>query len=232
MSSILVLGSKPAPALPPSGAFDQLACANGSGVSAARLGLPTPSLTLMSAILSSGIESGRQTLSALRGLATNELHFFPRPPKATRLHKQLAQPLLALRTRPAALKRHLRAVDYRYQRFVDHDYAYFQGLIDRLCDGDTKVSRQLRHKQPSTGLMTILLALSRSDQVIIAGFSFELTHAYDDNPEIAERGTRASRHADTDITILRCLGKRYPDLRTSEPVVAENTGIPIYTDTT
>jgi hypothetical protein len=227
MSAILVLGSKPDPALPPAAAFDRLACANGSGASAARLGLPEPTLTVMSAILTSGIESGRQTLNALRGHATGELHFFPRPPKAARLSKQLAQPLVAWRTRPGYLKRRLAALDYRYQRFIDHGYGFYQDLLDRLCPNDNQVQRQIDRKQPSTGLMTILLALSRSDQVIIAGFSFELTHAYDHNPEIDERGTKASRHADTDITILRCLRDRFPGLTTSEPVVAESTGIPL-----
>jgi len=230
MSAFLVLGSKPEPALPSAAAFEQLACANGSGVSALKYGLPVPTLTLMSAILCSGIESGRQTLSALRGMSTDELHFFPRPPKATRLNKQIAQPLLALRTGRWYLKRCLRAMDYRYDRFVDHDYGFFHGLVTRLCDDDPVVLEQMRQKQPSTGLMTILLALSRSEQVIIAGFSFELTHAYDHNPEIDERGTQASRHADTDITILRCLSRRYPGLTTTEQAVADNTGIPFYTE--
>jgi hypothetical protein len=230
MSAILVLGSKPEPALPPASAYDRLACANGSGASAAKLGLPEPALTVMSAILTSGIESGRQTLTALRGLTTDELHFFPRPPKASRLRKRLAQPLVAWRTRPSELKKRLQAVDYRYRRFVDHDYGFYQGMIDQLCADDVEVTRQMQCKQPSTGLITILLALSRSERVIVAGFSFELTHAYDRNPEIDQRGTRASRHADTDITILRCLSRRYPGLTTSEAVVSENTSIPIFTE--
>jgi len=227
---MLVLGSKPEPVLPPRAAFAALACANGSGVSAAKYQLPQPTLTLMSAILSSGIESGRQTLNALRGLGTDELHFFPRPPKATTLVRQLRQPLLALRTRPAVLRGRLQAVDYRYRRFIEHDYGFFHRLVMQLCEQDAEVVAQMRRKQPSTGLMTILMALARNERVIIAGFSFELTHAYDHNPEIDERGTHASRHADTDITILRCLSRRYPQLSTTEPAVAENTGIPFYTE--
>ena len=230
MSTMLVLGSKPAPTLPPTVSFDQLACANGSGISAARLGLPSPTLTVMSATLSSGIQSGRQTLNAMRGLSTDELHFFPRPPKATRLYKSVTRPLIALRARPATLKRQLRAVDYHYQRFIDHNYDFYQQMLDKYCGDSTEVHQQLRAKQPSTGLMTILLALSRSTQVIIAGFSFELTHAYDRNPDITARGSKVSRHANTDITILKCLNAAFPGLRTSEPVVARHTGIPIYTD--
>ena len=47
------------------------------------------------------------------------------------------------------------------------------------------------------------------------------------NPEIAERGTRASRHAPTDITVMRSLARCRSDLVTSEPVVAEAVGLPL-----
>src|SRR5690606_35619523 len=70
MTTLLVLGSKPDPALPPRSDVDAVACANASGRSAADLGLPSPVLTAMSAVLTSGQPSGRHSLRALRGLRT------------------------------------------------------------------------------------------------------------------------------------------------------------------
>lgn len=236
-NAILVLGSKPEPALPPADAYTAVACANGSGYSANSHGLPSPEFTLMTAVLASGIASGQQSLQVLRGLHTGSLHFFPRPPAANRvtgLRRQLTRPVSSLRSRPFYLKRQLRRLDYRYDRFIDHDYGFYRQLVTGLCDQDPAILKQMAIKQPSTGLMTIALALSGSDHgqhpgrgVIISGFSFELTHAYGKNPEIDQRGTDQSRHADTDIAILRYLGRKYPQLATSEAIVSEHTGIPL-----
>ena len=71
------------------------------------------------------------------------------------------------------------------------------------------------------------LADPRFDRVIVAGMSFELTHAYGLNPEIAERGTAVSKHADTDVMVLERLARR-GNLFTTEPVVAERAGVPFW----
>ena len=71
------------------------------------------------------------------------------------------------------------------------------------------------------------LARNRYDRYVISGFSFELSHAYGRNPEIDERGTAVSAHAGTDIMVMRCLGRKFPNLYTTEPVVHERTGLPI-----
>ena len=67
MTTLLILGSKADPALPPRAAYDDLACANASGFSAARHGLPTPAYTVMTAVLTSGKAEDDHSLQALRG---------------------------------------------------------------------------------------------------------------------------------------------------------------------
>src|SRR3954466_728917 len=67
--TILVLGSKPRPALPPPSCYAALACANASGFSALGHGLPEPRLTVVSAVLGSGKDSDRHSLQAMRGLS-------------------------------------------------------------------------------------------------------------------------------------------------------------------
>jgi hypothetical protein len=68
--------------VPPRSSFDDLACANASGRSAARLGLPAPRYTVMSAILTSGRSPANDlALGALQELRTEILHFYPRPPR-------------------------------------------------------------------------------------------------------------------------------------------------------
>lgn len=231
MANLVVLGSKPEPVLPARETIDALACANASGYSAAKLGLPDPAYTLMSAILTSGIPSGRQSLAVLAGLRTDELYFFPRPPRTGRSLKATLRGMVGgWRTRPSVLRRALRRVGYRYQRMRVHEYDFFRALVEDLCDRDVDILARMAVKQPSTGLMTIALGLAsgRYRRVILSGFSFELSHAYGDNPEIAQRGTRVSRHADTDVAVLHYLASRRDDLFTSEPVVHERTGIPLF----
>lgn len=229
MTTLLVLGSKPDPALPPASDFDDLACANASGYSAARHGLPRPAFTLISAILTSGIGSGRQSLQALHGLETDGLYYFPRPSKRRKLLKRPLGLVQDFRTGPFYFRRRLRKASFTWRHFVLHDHAWYQGLVTRLCQGDEALQKQLGSKSPSTGIMTLVVGMSLGvyDRYILSGFSFELTHAYADNPEIGERGTKVSRHTPTDVRFLRHLSRTRGDIFTTEPVVHEHTGVPL-----
>jgi hypothetical protein len=228
MRTLLVLGSKPDPALPPPGSVDAVACANASGFSAARLGLPDPVFTTLSAIVTSGIASGRQSLRAMRGLRTGTLYVIPRPaPRGRSVAKRAVRRLGAVRTHPLYVRLRMRAAGFHFDRFEARSLAAWHDLVRSLCGGDPEIAERMLHKQPSTGLFAIAIGLAEGgfDRVVVAGMSFELTHAYGPNPEIAERGTAASRHADTDVAILACLARHRPDLCTSEPIVAERTGV-------
>ena len=61
-ATILVLGSKPRPILPPATTYGALACANASGFSARAHGLGAPFYTVISAVLGSGNASDRHAL--------------------------------------------------------------------------------------------------------------------------------------------------------------------------
>ena len=228
MATLLILGSKPDPVLPPLGAIDAVACANGSGFSAACHGLPTPGFTVMSAILAV-TASGQQTLEALRGLETDTLYFLPRPARGGGVRKRVARAVQDLRARPLALKARLRRAEYRYRRFVVRKPLENRLLLDHFCGHDAEVMARTRAKHPSTGVMTLLIGMSSGDydHFVLSGFSFELTHAYGDNPEIDQRGTLASRHADTDIAVLRAVVARCGRLYTTEPRVHEAAGVPL-----
>jgi hypothetical protein len=228
MSGLLVLGSKPKPALPPRASFDAVACANASGYSAATHQLPVPLFTVMSAILPA-VASGRQSLRALAGLSTETLYFFPRPTARRNRVKQLASPLSLLRMQPFYLRRVLRSVGYRYEKFVEYSHDSYDRMIMDLCDHDHRVLQQIQRKQPSTGatVLAIGLAEQQFDRYILSGFSFELTHAYANNPEIAERKSKLSRHADTDIAVMGYLARRFGNVFTTEAVVHQRAGIPL-----
>lgn len=227
---LLVLGSKPDPALPPRIAFDAVACANASGFSARAHGLPDPVYTVVTAVLTSGKASDEHSLRRLRGLRTGRL-WHVRRPKAD-AGGPLARLRAALRMRRmsvAELRRRLRALDYHYDELVSRPARYFHDLVLELCGGDPEVAAAIARKQPSTGLLAVALGLAdgRFEQVVMAGFDFTLTHAYGDNPLIAERGSAVSAHAPTDVAILRRLAALRPDLVTSEPAVHARTGLPL-----
>lgn len=223
-----MLGSKPDPALPARAEIDAVACANGSGRSAAMLGLPVPAFTAMSAVLTSGQPSGRHSLRALRGLATGTLHFLPRHDRGGSPAQRLLRRARQFRMEPAWFRLRLRAAGYRWERFSARPLADYHAMVSRLCGDDPALREQIARKQPSTGAFAVALGLEDGgfDRVVVAGMSFQLTHAYGDNPEIAARGTADSTHAETDVMVLRRLaaGGR---LFTSEPIVAARAGVPL-----
>ena len=223
---LLILGSKPDPVLPPRASYDAVGCANASGYSAAVHGLPTPRFTVMSAILPA-VESGRQSLRALAGQRTDTLYFFPRP-RAPRRLKQLTSLFSLVRMQPFYLRRMLRHNGYSYAQFVARDHGYYDHLIRELCDYDRDMLRHIDCKQPSTGAMALAIALAEQpfERYILSGFSFELTHAYGENPEIDQRRSKVSRHAETDAAVMGYLARKFGNIFTTEATVHERAGVP------
>jgi hypothetical protein len=230
MRSLLVLGSKPDPLLPPREGLDALACANASGRSAARLGLPDPTYTVMTSVLTSGHKPANDlALEALRGLRTGTLYLYPRPVSRGFLLKRLVREIRTIKVKPWYFKRKLHAINYRFDHFVSPPREFYHDLMLQLCGHDAAIAAQIRRKQPSTGMIALALGLAAAqfDRILMSGFSFEITHAYAHNPLIDQLGTTRSKHADTDILVLRCLAERHRNIYTTEPSVHERAGVPL-----
>lgn len=228
MPALLVLGSKPDPIVPLPGAFDALGCANASGRSARALGLGDPIFTVLSSVVVSGKNpSNRLALAALRGLATERLVVYPRPPYPSSLRKRVRHFDQVLRTWPVPLRIVLRRAGYHWDRIEFPPLESFLDRVRSLCGDAHEAEMAMRSKAPSTGLMAIALGLAdrRFEQVIVSGFSFEVTHAYASNPDIDARGSSASAHAYTDIALLRSFAKHDDRLATTEPIVHEACGV-------
>lgn len=230
MSTLLILGSKPDPVLPPAGMIDAVACANASGRSALEHELPEPVFTVMSTVLTSGHKPANDlALEALRGLATHTLYLYPRPESEGHLFKRLVREVKRYNVKPWYFKRRLRALDYRFAEIEAWHRDRFHDLVIGLCGGDPEVAALIEKKQPSTGVMAVALGLAdpRFDRLIMSGFSFEITHAYAHNPLIDQLGSTRSKHTETDIGILQRLAARYPRLMTTERTVHERAGLPL-----
>jgi hypothetical protein len=228
MSTLLILGSKPDPVLPPARSFDAVACANASGYSADRHGLSAPVLTAVSAVVTSGIGSGNQSLHAMRGLRTGVLYRVPQLDKPRKMKKRIKTLPVTIKSSPLFFRLRLRQSGYRWDRFIDRDTAFYLNLIDTLCRQDPRITATVAQKKPSTGVIALLLGMSLGDydRFIMSGFSFELTHAYADNPEIHERGTTLSRHTPTDLRVLRRLVELHGNIYTTEPAVNAQAAVP------
>jgi hypothetical protein len=102
-------------------------------------------------------------------------------------------------------------------------------MLAELCGHEPELVAQMRAKQPSSGMLALAIGLAWHDfeRYVLSGFSFEITHAYADNPLIAARGSAQSKHADTDIALLRHLSKRFGTIYTTEPAVNRRAGIPL-----
>lgn len=230
MAVLLVLGSKPDPIVPPRGTYADLACANASGRSAHRLGLPGPAFTVMSSVLTSGKNaSNRLALEALAGLSTRTLYYVPRPMYRNAPVKRLLNFREVTACKPRPFERALRATGYRFDAFIVKPLAFYIDLVKTLCGGDAEVEATLAKKHPSTGIVAAVVGLAKCgySQVILSGFSFEISHAYADNPLIQSRGTLASKHTDSDVAVIRSISARHGCLLTTERVVAERTGVPL-----
>ena len=225
MTTLLVLGAKPDPALPPTGSCDAVACANASGWSAARAGLPKPAYTVMTAQLTDGSDAGRMRLDSLAGLSTGNLVYYPRPHQGWRT---LLRPKLR-RMRAAVLRRELAARGYHWDRFVEHPNTWYLDRIRELCGEAPEVAAQIAAKLPSSGMVAVAMGLidGRWSRVVLAGFSFELTQASGLDPEIARRGTAASAHRDTDVLVLQRLVERGLSVVTTEHTVHAAAGVPM-----
>jgi hypothetical protein len=230
MTTLLILGSKPEPVLPPAAGFDALACANASGRSAAGLGLPDPIFTVMTSVLTSGRKAANDlALEALRGLRTGGLYLYPRPAARGPRLKRLVREIRKIKVKPWYFQRSLRSLDYRFDEFISPPLEFYHDLVLGLCGREPAIRAQIEHKQPSTGIIALAIGLESGgfDRVVMSGFSFEITHAYAHNPLIEQLGTTRSKHADTDISVLRCLVRRGLNLYTSEPAVHERAGVPL-----
>lgn len=231
MRNLLVLGSKPDPVLPAICDIDQVACANASGFSAKKHGLPDPVYTVLSAVVVAGKdEANRLALSAMQGLRTETL-FVYRPPRfKKKLLKRLYFTSVDTLLGKQIVQRRLSKAGFSAREIVFPDATFYTDVIKRLCGVDPSIEAAFSTKTASTGVVAILLGLANQtfDNVIVSGFSFQITHAYANNPLIQKRGTTASKHSDTDITLLQRLGAATGRLYTTEPVVNERCGIPIW----
>jgi hypothetical protein len=233
MTTLLVLGSKPDPALPPDGSFDALACANASGRSATKHGLPTPLFTVISAILTSGKQApNRLALEALAGLSTQTLYFYPRPLRGRGPLPRALNRLRSFRTSALYFERKLRSLPYSFERFENPGLEHYHAMLAGLCGDDSNLVAMMRAKQPSSGMLALAIGIAWHDfaRHVLSGFSFEITHAYADNPLIAERGSTQSKHAETDIALLRHLSRKLENIYTTEPAVHRHAGVPLLRD--
>ena len=233
MSTVLILGSKPDPVLPQPGSFDVLACANASGRSAARHGLPTPLFTVISAILTSGKQApNKLALEALAGLRTSTLYFYPRPVRGKGPLLRAWNRVRSFRTSSRYFRQKLRSLPYAFDRFEDPGLERYHAMLAGLCDHDPGLIAQMRAKQPSSGMLALAIGIAWHDfeRYMLSGFSFEITHAYADNPLIAERGSAASQHADTDVALLSHLSKKFQNIYTTEPAVNRRAAVPLLPD--
>ena len=228
MRRILVLGSKPDPSLPSDRTFDAVFCANASPFSAAQLDLPAPDLTVMTALLTDGSKAGQKRIEALSGLHTNRLLYYPRPDKSRSMFDRGWRAIKHWRMTPWMLKHALKQVDFTFQEFVYQPVEHYQDLIVRLCHNGEEIQAQLQSKAASSGLVAIALALAEPnvEEVIVSGFSFELTQAFGIDPNIDLRKTATSKHRDTDVTILSEFVRHHP-IRTSELGVNQATKMPL-----
>jgi hypothetical protein len=232
MKSLLVLGSKPGPILPPAGSYDDLACANASGRSAALLGLGRPTFTAMSAIITSGHKPANDlALAALKGLRTGSVYFYRRPPPKGGSLSQARSIVKHYRMSAWYFRHRLRGLGYRWDEFRDPGHPFYDDIYRRWLGDDPKLMDRLARKRPSTGMLAVMLGVDSGaySRIILAGFSFEITHAYADNPLVELRGAR-SLHADTDIAMLSHLARKLATILTTEPIVSDCTGVPLLTE--
>jgi hypothetical protein len=231
MSTLLILGSKPNPVIPEVCRYADFACVNGSAFSAAANDLSLPAFTVMTANLTAGTGSGVQSIQAIADLETKKLYYLARSPADYRkrsLRRQIKYFLSLRRMKPERLLQALDKVGYRHDEFIIVQGEEYLSLVSIICEHDPDVVACLTKKQPSTGVYALLVGITSDlyDEFILSGFSLKRGHAYMD--EVIEGPSKEpSRHAETDIAVLRALSRIYGDkLVTTEVELSNQTGIP------
>lgn len=206
----LVLGSAPNPHLPTISNYD-LICVNSSGLIAKELGLGKPKLTVMGGfkLVHPNLEEDRKVL---HGLSTEYLilirHTLPIP-------RVEAEKLLA-------------ALNYHYQQFLTVDFWDRACMIrkvtgKRLGGEDTpNASRQGTPNMASNGIFAACYALYHgAPEIILSGISLTKDgHYYSEQ-------NRRRRHTSFDLTAIKSMVERGWPVKTSEPELAELTGLPL-----
>ncbi len=183
---------------------------------------------MISAVLGSGNASDRHSLAALQGLVAGRVYFLPRPLPEDPM-RRLRFRLRNWRLQAPWVRHLLRRHGLRFDQFVQRPTESYDGLLLGLAGNGPELVDLVRHKRPSTGLVALALGLAEFGfaHAILAGFDFTLSHAYGHNPLIDQRGSALSKHADTDVALLAAIQRERGCLWTSEPAVAERTGIPL-----
>lgn len=227
-ATLLVLGSKPDPALPPAGSYAAVACANASGFSARALGLPAPRFTVVSAVLGSGKGRDEHSLRALRGVPAGRLYLLPRPLPAGLAPRLLAR-LRHWRMQAPWVRHRLRRAGLRFDGATARPLEAYLDLILALAGRAPEVRAAMAVKRPSTGIVALAVGLAAEgfERAVLAGFDFSLRHAHGRNPLIDQRGGDLSAHAGTDVAILRAIQRERGCLWTSEPAVHARAGLPL-----
>ena len=211
---------------------------NASGFSADKHDLSRPAFTVMTPIIATNIESGRQSLVALTGLSTGTIYFLRPRNGGKRGISRLFQIIKSYRekpiwrTQPFYLKRKLQSISYHYKRLISFSPSFYDTLIEDLCDQSTTIVTQLRRNRPSSGVIALALAIDGGQygRYIISGFNFELTHEYARNSDIIRRGRITSPHAETDVMVLQYLARKIGGIYTTEIAVNERANIPFLPD--
>ena len=201
--SFVVLGSAPNPNLVGEqlkGA--KLVCVNASGCCAAKLGLPTPDLTVMSGYMVQETTDPVKaaTRESIRNLKTTELVWIERGVNFTEAQGRLAK------------------LGYKYEnlQLIDHQQ---RAKIIRVVTGEN-LGEEGGDKKISTGLFAVSLAFYRgASQVVLAGISLNsggYEYCSTDQPR---KHITADRQA---ISAMKRLGL---PIKTSEKSLAMATGI-------
>jgi hypothetical protein len=183
------------------------------------------------------VTSGKQApnrlaLEALAGLSTRTLYFYPRPVRGRGFLGRGFSALRSFRTSASYFRSRLRSLPYSFDRFENPGLERYHAMLAQLCDHEPELVAQLRAKQPSSGMLALAIGIAwhEFERFVLSGFSFEITHAYADNPLVAERGSASSKHAETDTLLLRHLSRRFGTIYTTEPTVNRRAGIPLLRD--
>lgn len=199
----IVLGSAPNPTLVDGqlkGA--KLVCVNASGYCAAKLGLPTPDLTVMSGYM---VQKTTDTVKAttresIRNLKTTELVWIERGVSF------------------ADAKGRLAGLDYKYEKLKLINHQQRSRIISAVTGKN--LGEESGDKKISTGLFAVSLAFYRgASQVVLTGISLN-TGGYEyfstDQPR---------KHIAADKQVISAMKRLGLPIKTSEPSLAIETGI-------
>ncbi len=176
-NTLLILGGKPKPSIPPYKEYNDVACANASVYSASKYNIGVPVFTVLSSYFTAGDDGmSRKGMSKIEGLKSKKVFFLTVRNTEKSILKKMAKRIYMYKNSELYARYNLWRHNFDYDVFRSRSRKWYREVINKCGEIDIKPS----DKGPSSGIISLAIGVEseKYDRYILSGFSFEHKKEY------------------------------------------------------